>query len=346
MKEIFFQFLLAIMPFMACLPCQSEPVDKKLVWVGEVLRESTDLLEKKYNLRAVGSGIGMPGGNLFFLGLSFDVYRELEKEEIRALLVESTQDFLKIINSKEELKLCMSDVPFTVKNIQVNLFFSHKNGVTLNHPAFGRASIDEPGILSYETLDVDDFLRTVTDEEETFEDAIKALENPIPSVKNSRARIEALAKEQALRQNQVADVLRECISYLEKKYDLKSSETPILMPGGKLHVLDLNFNIYRKLEKEEIRLLMVDSVKIFLNHINEKKDLIPCLSDVPFTLKNIRLNFFFKDHNKNDLNYPAIGLAYIDGSNGLTYLTFGGRDSRLVKREEESFEEAIKALGK
>ncbi|MDF2549907.1 MAG: Conserved hypothetical rane protein, partial [Chlamydiales bacterium] len=133
---------------------------------------------------------------------------------------------------------------------------------------------------------------------------------------------------------------------LEKKYDLKSSETPILMPGGKLHFLNLNFNVYRKLEKEEIRVLMVDSVKAFLNHINEKKDLTPCLSDVPFTLKNIRLNFFFKDRNKKDLNYPAIGLACIDGSNGLTYLMFDGKNSRSVKREEESFEDAIKALEK
>ncbi|MDF2549820.1 MAG: hypothetical protein K0S07_887, partial [Chlamydiales bacterium] len=217
-----FRFLLVIIPLMSCLTAETEE-EKTLrnKQVADVLKESVEILEKKYEIRAIGSGIGMPGGNLSFLGLSFQVYRELEKEEIRFLLVNAAQDFLKVINRKKELTPCMTDIPFTVKNIGINLFFKEGNGKTLNHPAIGCASLEEPGILSYETLDVDDFLRTVTDEEESFEDAIKALENPAPSVKNSRKRIEALAKEQALRQNQVADVLREYISYLEKKYDLK-----------------------------------------------------------------------------------------------------------------------------
>ena len=50
-------------------------------------------------MQTVGTGIRGPKG-VNSLGLSFNIYRKVEKEEIRFILVDSAQEFLKIINAK------------------------------------------------------------------------------------------------------------------------------------------------------------------------------------------------------------------------------------------------------
>jgi hypothetical protein len=164
----FFSLMLLI------LSCEHEGISEEDQLIAEILCKSADFLEKRYDMRLIGTDMGGPDG-LNYLGMDFLVYRgELKKEEVRVILVGSVQTFLDFINQEEKLMLYTDNYPFELKNIAIRLFFYCEDGEDVIHPGIGCAFLDCSQLLSYETLDVN--CHRVSVEKERFEDVVRIVE--------------------------------------------------------------------------------------------------------------------------------------------------------------------------
>jgi hypothetical protein len=165
-----------MIPLLLGLSFSYEEISEEDKVIAEILCESADFLEKKYDMRLIGTGTG-GSDELNYLGLTFLVYRgELKKEEIRVILVESVQNFLDFINQEKRLTLYTNNYPFKVENISIMIIFKCEDGEGVNHPGIGRALLERSGFLSYETLDIENYCHRVSGEKESFEDALRIVE--------------------------------------------------------------------------------------------------------------------------------------------------------------------------
>jgi hypothetical protein len=180
MKEVIIFFLsLGVVVFMGCNMSQHEseniPMSEQAVnsLMGKIARS----FKQKYNMRACGLAVAMPRGVVKELGLDFRIYGPLSRDEIRKVLVRSVQEFLLLVNSDEAVKPYLENYPFTFKNVDISLFLNGFNGNGLDDPHIGIAGISK-GKLDYEILITTDIPTTKSRFVETYEEALKALENP------------------------------------------------------------------------------------------------------------------------------------------------------------------------
>lgn len=152
--------------------------------VNLLIEQAADTLKEKYRMQPIGSGVSMPGGRVKSLALEFQVLGPMSREEIRKILLSSVHDFLKMINADNAIKDSLDPCPFTIKNIDIGLYFVDKQGYELNDPYIGIASVNR-GQIEYETLvEVynERIKRTIPQEKETYretyEEALNLLENP------------------------------------------------------------------------------------------------------------------------------------------------------------------------
>ncbi|CDZ81076.1 hypothetical protein BN1013_01604 [Candidatus Rubidus massiliensis] len=140
-----------------------------------VLYQSAKLLEKKYNVSAMGSGGSVPEGVIKEFTLSFQKKGILTKEECRKLVVSMGLDFLHLINTNKEVRPFLYKYPFEPKDICINLFIRDEKENYVEHPNISIADL-LLGNLSYETKIVNyetDTFKKISLEKESFEDALK-----------------------------------------------------------------------------------------------------------------------------------------------------------------------------
>ncbi len=149
--------------------------DADLKTFENVLYQSAKLLEKKYNVSAMGSGGSIPEGVIKKFTLSFQKKGILTKEQCRKLLIAMVADFLQLINNNKEVRPYLYKYPFEAKDININLFIRDEKGNFAEHPNISIADL-LLGNLSYETKTVNyetNTFKKISLEEETFEDALK-----------------------------------------------------------------------------------------------------------------------------------------------------------------------------
>lgn len=139
--------------------------------VNSVLKRGATLLEQKYNMQTIGAGVSMPQGNLKSLILDFQIKGPLSKKIIRKILVNSAQDFIKLINSDDTIKQYMAIYPFTIKNISITLFLENANGLEIGDPNIGMATISE-GDVFYFNLVTTDLPSIKSETKESYEEAL------------------------------------------------------------------------------------------------------------------------------------------------------------------------------
>lgn len=125
------------------------PPDEKAV--NAVMARNSKALAKKYHMRPFGISVAMPGGNIQFLELEFQIGGPLSKDEIRKILIDAAQDFLADINSDSELCFYLKHHSLTIKDIGIVLFLINASGRDLDDPHIGIAKISH-GELEYDIL--------------------------------------------------------------------------------------------------------------------------------------------------------------------------------------------------
>ncbi|MBS4169981.1 hypothetical protein [Neochlamydia sp. AcF95] len=159
---------------LSLLNSYQEPEQAK--FVGEILDKASKKLRSKYDMRAIGTGIGMPDGVVTMLALSFEKTGPLTKEEGRRIIVDCVQEMLQIINTHEKIRPYLKNYPFTPNNIEIAIFLNGPPSHPIYYPDFDVISSTNEQI-NYMFTASENPKRYIKVEKEKFEEALKMVQN-------------------------------------------------------------------------------------------------------------------------------------------------------------------------
>ncbi len=145
--------------------------------VNAVLGQTRAILKKRYKkIAPIATNVAMPGGVIKLLGLDFQIVGPLKKEKAREILTDLAQELLNKVNSDPAIQPYLWQHPFSIKNIEINLFITDSSRREINHPEIGIATISE-GQISYLTLTYTNTPQKISKTSESYEEAIIKIEN-------------------------------------------------------------------------------------------------------------------------------------------------------------------------
>lgn len=145
------------------------PTDDKIML--SIINKTGKKLEKRYKMIPCGFGIN---NGFKFLEISFHIRRPIPKEELRCMLIDCADEFLKNINTNEEIKPYLENYPFTHKNVGIIFYIYDTSGDDLWHPNITIAEIIK-NKLSFKTEDPEDIGGYKEETEETIEEALQLI---------------------------------------------------------------------------------------------------------------------------------------------------------------------------
>jgi hypothetical protein len=150
------------------------PLSKGEQLVNSTLAKTAKIIKQKYNLNPCGTGAAMPGGPIQELTLCFNTKFPYSKEQLRTLLIQSSQELLNQVTENSEIQEFLAVRPFTIKNIQIIIYNSEKSGREVFDPGISTTEISQ-GILTYQTVDSKNTFKYKNEFEESYEEALKAI---------------------------------------------------------------------------------------------------------------------------------------------------------------------------
>lgn len=109
-------------------------ISKESKIVHQIVRQISEKYERKYKLNFSGISLSAPGGIYRKIGISFEYYGYLSKDDARKILVESATDLIEKINANDELKPYLKNYPFTGDNVTITIFLRLPNGQRIYYP--------------------------------------------------------------------------------------------------------------------------------------------------------------------------------------------------------------------
>lgn len=176
-KNIFFSLLLSCVFLMlfcgfhaeSYRPSQGEAL------ANSVLDIASNSIMSKFKIKNCGKGAAMPGGPVKELTLCFETKEQFSKADLRKILIESANEFVSIINGNSELQPFLKHKPFKIENIEIIIYNHDANGRGLHDPEISTTRISQ-GCLIYRTIDPEDSFKIKNTFEESYENALNALQ--------------------------------------------------------------------------------------------------------------------------------------------------------------------------
>lgn len=156
---------------------QDYSISKGEQLVNSILANTAKIIKDKYNINPSGASAAMPGGPIQKLTVCFNTKSPYTKDQLRELLIKSAQELLKQVNDNNEIQEFLKKSPFNLRNVQIIIYNSDKDGREVYDPGISTAEISQ-GILTYQTVDATDTFKYKNEYEESYEEALKALSNP------------------------------------------------------------------------------------------------------------------------------------------------------------------------
>ncbi|GAB4225542.1 MAG: hypothetical protein Tsb0021_00440 [Chlamydiales bacterium] len=105
----------------------------------------------------------------------------------------------------------------------------------------------------------------------------------------------------------------------------------------KINIIDVMFRIYRKLNEDEAREIILDVLDIFLNKANNEQDLIPFLTPYPFTYEGFNITLFIMNESgKDNVFYPDLGFVTFYSKGKIEYGSY--LPTNPIKQTDQRFE--------
>jgi hypothetical protein len=142
--------------------------------VNIVLANSANVIERKYKIRACGSGVAMPEGPIRMLTLCFQTDFPFSKEQLRSMLVKFAEELLIQVTENAEIQDYLKNPPFTIQDVQIIIYNNQKDRREVYDPGISTAEISS-GILTFRTVDPEDTFKYKNQFEETYEEALEKL---------------------------------------------------------------------------------------------------------------------------------------------------------------------------
>ena len=156
----------------------NEPVPYDKI-ASKIIKSASDRLSKKHHMEIIGVKQSMMGC-VKLIGFRFQVYRKLSKDEARAIVIDCAQSFLAEINQNEAIRKDLQVYPFDSEHIEVVLFIDRPDRGTFYHPDLAVVATRR-GQVTYTTNDPDHKYKYKSEETESFEEAVKILQNQASS---------------------------------------------------------------------------------------------------------------------------------------------------------------------
>jgi hypothetical protein len=141
---------------------------------NSTLAKTAKIIKEKYDIKPCGMGAAMPGGPIQELTLCFDTKNPFTKDQLRRMLINSAQELLNQMNENKEIQQFIKEPPFTIKNVQIIIYNSAKDGREVYDPGISTVEVSH-GVLTYQTVDSSDTFKYKNTYTETYEEAVKAL---------------------------------------------------------------------------------------------------------------------------------------------------------------------------
>lgn len=169
--------LLCIILFLYLLlgGCDKRTEDEKIA--HQVMYKVVKILERRYQLHYIGRAEAGLKDYYTKMGLEFQVFRLVGKDEGRKMLIDCIGEFLKEINSNSKLLPHLQPSPFTVANIQISIYVYHPNGTSVKDPEIAVFSTRD-GIIQFGTDTQKEGYEYgyIVYQKESYEEALKIVE--------------------------------------------------------------------------------------------------------------------------------------------------------------------------
>lgn len=132
--------------------------------------------KEKYDMQLTGIGLSAPKGIILKLEITFDLKRNLKKEESRKLILECIEKYLDTINENKEIRNSLSCYPFNEKNIQISIFLIEQNGESYRFPEIGIVELYKGNIV-YKYIEQLPSYAHKEYKKETYEEALKLVKS-------------------------------------------------------------------------------------------------------------------------------------------------------------------------
>ncbi len=142
--------------------------------VNNLLNRVERNLCNRYNMSCVGSG-GAMMYEVEDLSLMFSINRPLDRNQIRRIVVDSAELFLRSINNDQSIKKFLRKYPFTIDDICLSILMNNYDGTSMYHPDLNSVGLVK-GNIRYHTIENNDswnYKQTIV---ESFDEAKQILE--------------------------------------------------------------------------------------------------------------------------------------------------------------------------
>ena len=156
-------------------PSRHKKKCKKHTLVDKVSEECAQTLSKRYNMvqsAEARTAVDQVQG----LFLSFNISRQLSKDEARAILIDCAHEVVTTVNNDPSIQEYLLPGGFTEKNVQIQISI-HPNYKRSFYPNLGICSFKN-GKLAFKTRDSKKVYKSKTRELETYQEAIAFLKAP------------------------------------------------------------------------------------------------------------------------------------------------------------------------
>lgn len=143
--------------------------------INAVLKKTSSQLNKKYNLRTIGTGgSANREDKATMIGIEFQILQPLTLDECRKLIISVANALLNNINNEPSIEQYLVEFPFTYKKIDVGIFIHMQDNSSVFHPDIGVVSLGK-GVIEYLTVDPVGSYKYKSVIEETYEEALRKL---------------------------------------------------------------------------------------------------------------------------------------------------------------------------
>ncbi|MCB1082250.1 MAG: hypothetical protein KDK63_03800 [Chlamydiia bacterium] len=129
-------------------------------------------LKKEKGLSLIGTG-GQMMDDIKKMSMSFQYFQVVSIEKARELVVYATTEYLSAINSNHEIRPYLNVYPFTLKNVELVVFFVTPDGYNVPKNEISIVAMEKGNVVFYVNDPTDDRLKVI--QTETYDEALKAI---------------------------------------------------------------------------------------------------------------------------------------------------------------------------
>ena len=176
MKKIIGFGLLGLMLFLCITLAGYDNGSKRQKIAQQTVQNISKTLNKRYQL--LYKNLSGSGSNNQYkkIGIYFDLFQIVDKEESRKILVGCVEEMLKQINTNLDLRPYLQSFPFTVENIELVIYIRQEGKQLVYYPDLGVLSV-WGGLVRYKTEEENKYKTSFyTEDEESYAEALKIVQ--------------------------------------------------------------------------------------------------------------------------------------------------------------------------